>query len=228
MHYLNYINQIKELYFYTGETEIITIVKLFKINIYVFEHNEDYKYYKFLYKFENENNMTYTLILEHLYWDKIKKSGEHFQLLLLERNKFDLSKLIKFNKSNNSNIINSKNCNNNNLNNNIMNEKNAITIIDKDKNKKIESEIFNKIKNKNINTDLSNNNFNNSKNSKNSNNSLVNNNLIINSTDELKSLNLYIKCIVDSISLKFNNLLIDSISDFSKLILSKKTLWKKM
>lgn len=73
IHYLDYIDKIKELSFYAGETEIITAVKLFKINIYVFEHNENYKYYKFLYKFENENNITYTLILEHLYLDKINK-----------------------------------------------------------------------------------------------------------------------------------------------------------
>ena len=115
IHYLDYIDKIKELSFYTGETEIITAVKLFKINIYVFEHNESENYYKFLYKFENENHMTYTLILEYLYLDKIKKSGEHFQLSLLERNKFDLSKLIKINQPNNSNVINSKNCNYNNV-----------------------------------------------------------------------------------------------------------------
>ncbi len=57
---------------------------------------------------------------------------------------------------------------------------------------------------------------------------MVNNKLILNSTDELNSLNLDIKGILDSKTFKFNNLLKNAVSDFSKLIISNKNYFDKI
>ena len=116
-----YIEKINTLDFYEGEVEIAATSKLFKINIYIFELNKDNEY-KFLYKhMHNENLLTYTMILQHLY---TKSNQEHFQLLYINNNILNNTNISK-NSPNFKNENNSKE-HHKNLNNERLNNPNSL------------------------------------------------------------------------------------------------------
>lgn len=86
----DYITKINQKDCYARELEIFFSSKLFKMNIYVFDLTNNNKY-KFLYKhIYNEKILTYTMILEHML---TVSKAEHFQLLYINNNYFNLEEI---------------------------------------------------------------------------------------------------------------------------------------
>ena len=97
----DYIKKINVLDFYSGELEITVSSKLFKINIYVFELNNKNEF-KFLYKhIYDENILTYTMLLEHIYTNS---KAEHFQLLFINPFTFKKNRVNKIDDKSPKNI----------------------------------------------------------------------------------------------------------------------------
>ena len=89
--------------------------------IYIFELNKDNEY-KFLYKhMDNENVLTYTMILQHLY---TKSNQEHFQLLYINNNNLYNTSISK--NSPNLEIENNSKDHHNNLNIEKLNNANSL------------------------------------------------------------------------------------------------------
>ena len=71
----DYIEMVKLDGNFSGELEISAITKIFNISIYLFELNENSKFYKLVYKNISESEfIPYCLLLLHLYLNNNKKS----------------------------------------------------------------------------------------------------------------------------------------------------------
>ena len=89
-----YLKELSEDGNYSGELEFYAISQIFNIAIYVYEFDNNLKSYRFLYKY-NINNETfqYCMIINHTYTEN---NCEHYELLKVNQLSFDINFLNSY------------------------------------------------------------------------------------------------------------------------------------